>query len=54
MFIKKVTFLIMIFLMAFTMQVQEKEIYVFDNSTLTKVQHDLQVAEEKCNLPENL
>ena len=44
----------MIFMMAFTMQVQEKEIYVIDTSTLTKVQHELQVAEEKCKLPENL
>jgi hypothetical protein len=51
MFIKKVISLIMIFLIAFTTQVQEKEIYEKDSFDLAKIQNGLNVAAENCEEP---
>jgi hypothetical protein len=52
MFIKKVISLIMIFLIAFTTQVQEREIYEKDSFDLAKIQNSLNVAAESCEEPE--
>lgn len=54
MFIKKVFSLIMIFLIGFSTQVQEKEIYNKDFFYALKIQSDADVAREACEIPLNL
>ncbi|MGV3586822.1 MAG: hypothetical protein ACO1OF_07470 [Adhaeribacter sp.] len=51
MFIKRVISFILIFLVVFTLQVQDKEVKGIDSFAVVKIQNAIKVAEEETKLP---